>query len=124
MEDKQTVCLEAVVDSYIWFWHVFFGQAGSNNDLYILDNSPLLVDLMHGRAPRVQYTINGNCYTLPYYLTDGIYPEYQIFVKTIPAPSTEKCKYFAARQEGERKEVERGFNALQVSALIFCLVDL
>ncbi|XP_024016514.1 uncharacterized protein LOC112089892 [Eutrema salsugineum] len=29
-------------------------------------------DILHGRAPKVRYWVNGNEYRLPYYLTDGI----------------------------------------------------
>jgi len=74
---------------------------------------------MHGRAPDVAFTVNGNNYSMGYYLTDGIYPEWQIFVKSISAPQGEKQKYFAEKQEGERKDVERGFAAIQVSFFIF-----
>ena len=74
---------------------------------------------MHGRAPDVAFTVNGNNYSMGYYLTDGIYPEWQIFVKSISAPQGEKQKYFAEKQEGERKDVERGFAAIQVSFFLF-----
>jgi hypothetical protein len=120
-EDKPTVCLEAVVDSRLWFWHVFFGLPGSNNDLNILDKSPLLIDIMHGRAPNVEFQVNNNTYSMGYYLMDGIYPDWKIFVKTIPAPVSENRTHFAKRQEGERKDVERGFCALQVSFIFFAV---
>ena len=101
---------------------MYFGVAGSNNDINILDNSTLLHDLMHGRAPQADFQVNNNNYKFGYYLTDGIYPDYAIFVKTLPAPSSEKRKYFVERQEGERKEVERGFCALQVSTAVFFFI--
>ena len=39
---ERSIVLEAVADQSLWIWHVFFGILGSNNDLTILDRSPLL----------------------------------------------------------------------------------
>ena len=48
-----------------------------------------------------------------YYLTDGIYPQWATFVKTIQSPLGNKRKYFAKTQEAVRKDVERAFGVLQ-----------
>ncbi|KAL8105039.1 hypothetical protein AgCh_028996 [Apium graveolens] len=71
---------------------------GSNNDLNVLDRSPVFDEVLEGRAPEINYTINGNNYNMGYYLTDGIYPEWATFVKTIPRPQVQvekqgKIKY-------------------------------
>jgi hypothetical protein len=61
-----------------------------------------------------------------YYLADGIYPEWQIMMKTIADPQNEKQRNYAKRQEGRRKDVERGFAGIQVCFfffLFFSLVD-
>ena len=75
-------------------------------------------ELLEGRAPKVNYTMNGTNYTLGYYLTYGIYPEWATFVKTIPQPQGEKRKLFAQYQEGQRKDVERAFGVLQACFVI------
>ena len=46
-------------------------------------------------------------------LVYGIYPEWAIFVKTIPLPQNDKDKLFATHQTGARKYVERTFGVLQ-----------
>ena len=35
------IMLEAVASYNLWVWHAFFGAAGSNNDINVLDQSPL-----------------------------------------------------------------------------------
>jgi len=108
-----TMILEAVASQDLHIWHAFFGIAGSNNDLNVLNNSPLFFDALKGEAPQVQFSVNGNEYSTGYYLADGIYPEWAAFMKTIPLPQTEKHKLFAKYQEGARKDVERAFGVLQ-----------
>ncbi|KAK1566270.1 hypothetical protein QYE76_037655 [Lolium multiflorum] len=68
---------------------------------------------MQGKAPRVSYEINGNEYDKPYYLADGIYPDWATLVKTVRNPNSEKTRRFAKMQEACRKDVERGFGVLQ-----------
>ncbi|XP_025805958.1 uncharacterized protein LOC112884693 [Panicum hallii] len=70
-----TIMLEVVASADLWIWHAFFGAAGSNNDINVLDQSPLFTDVVQGRAPTVQFSVNGNNYNIGYYLADGIYPE-------------------------------------------------
>jgi hypothetical protein len=67
--------LEVVASYDLWIWHAFFGVAGSNNDINVLNRSPLFTEVVQGRAPEVQFTVNNNEYNMGYYLADGIYPE-------------------------------------------------
>eukprot|EP00644_Phytophthora_capsici_P019068 jgi/Phyca11/133492/e_gw1.507.7.1 len=120
-EKTVTVILEAVASRSLWIWHAFYGMPGANNDLNVLERSPLLNDLVNGIAPKVQFTVNGAIYDQPYYLTDGIYPPWAIFQSTISAPQGNKRKLYAAEQEGVRKDVERAFGVLQQRFRILAL---
>ncbi|KAH9667959.1 dde tnp4 domain-containing protein [Citrus sinensis] len=110
---EPTIILEAVALYDLWIWHMFFGLPGSHNDINVLDRSPLFKDLAEGRAPSINYSINGHNYTMGYYLADGIYPPWSTLVKTVPHPQENKHKNFAKAQESARKDVERAFRVLQ-----------
>ena len=110
---KPTVVLEAVATHDLWIWHAFFGMPGSNNDLNVLDRSDLFEGFINGRSSSVEYSVNGRIYNTPYYLADGIYPNWAGFVKTISNPVDNKQKLFAKVQEAVRKDVERAFGVLQ-----------
>lgn len=108
-----TIMFEAVASHDLWIWHAYFGVAGSNNDINVLNQSPLFTNILQGSAPPTQFTVNGNQYNMGYYLADGIYPEWATFVKTIALPYSAKHKLFAKKQEAARKDVERAFGVLQ-----------
>ncbi|KAL7606376.1 hypothetical protein Lser_V15G16987 [Lactuca serriola] len=91
----------------------FFGVAGFNNDVNVLDQSPIFDDLLNGKAPDAPFAVNGNEYKYRYYLTDGIYPQYFTFVKAFRHPVEERDKNFKRRQEGARKDVEGVFGVLK-----------
>jgi hypothetical protein len=106
---EPTLILESVASYDCWIWHVFFGLPGSHNDINVLEHSSIFTELTQGRAPPVNYLINGHDYTMRYYLADGIYPQWSTFVKTISAPLEAKKKHFARVQEACRKYVECAF---------------
>ena len=60
----------------------------------------------------INFEVNGNAYDKRYYLTDGIYPLWFTFVKTIHNHDNEKTRKFAKQQEACRKDVERVFGVL------------
>ncbi|XP_020872053.1 putative nuclease HARBI1 [Arabidopsis lyrata subsp. lyrata] len=111
--EKPTIVLEAVASQDLWIWHAFFGAPGTSNDLNVLAQSPVFNDIIYGRAPQMNYYVNGREYNLSYYLTDGIYPEWATFVKSIQRPQHPKHRLFAEHQEGARKDVKRAFGVLQ-----------
>nr|GEY96860.1 protein ALP1-like [Tanacetum cinerariifolium] len=86
---------------------------GANNDINVLDNSPLFDDLLDDLAPVVPYVVNGVEYRNGYYLADGIYSEWANFVKSFTVATDPKHTYFKQRQESARKDVERAFDVLQ-----------
>ena len=108
-----SVILEAVARQDLWIWHSFFGMAGSNNDINVLQCSPIFAKLVEGHAPPVTFQINGHEYNKGYYLADGIYPKWSTFVKTISSPAIPKHVEYAKVQEACRKDVERAFGVLQ-----------
>jgi hypothetical protein len=57
--------------------------------------------------------VNGNPYTMGYYLADKIYPDWATLVKTISALVSLKHQVFAGTQESCRKDMERAFEVLQ-----------
>ncbi|GJW61510.1 ALP1-like protein [Tanacetum coccineum] len=50
-----TIMLEAVASQDLWIWHAFFGVAGANNDINVLDNSSLFDDLLDDKASVAPY---------------------------------------------------------------------
>ncbi|GJS36014.1 ALP1-like protein [Tanacetum coccineum] len=86
------ILLEAVASQDLWIWHAFFGVAGSNNDVNVLRQSLVLNDLKVGKAPDVPFVANDVTYKWGYYLTDGIYPEWAVLMKSISQPGSNDVK--------------------------------
>jgi len=113
-----TTILEAVASYDLWIWHALFGLPGSLNDINVLDRSPVFQEMYEDRAPKCEYVVNEHHYNIGYYISDGIYPQWAIFVKTIPLSQGPKKKLFTERQESVRKDVERAFSVLQARFVI------
>ncbi|KAG1463551.1 hypothetical protein G6F56_005256 [Rhizopus delemar] len=112
-EKQPTLVLEIVAFQYLWIWHAFFGLPGSQSDINVLDTSPIFSWITEENAPSTAFEVNGRQYDLRYYLADGIYPNYAMFIKTISAPITQKAQLFAKAQEAVRKDMERAFGVLK-----------
>ena len=68
----------------LWIWHALFGMWGCNNDINVLEASPLLNDIANGSyPPPVEYNLMEIIRNIPYWLADGIYPKWPVFVHTL-----------------------------------------
>lgn len=105
---------EAICDMDLWIWHWQFGFPGVYNDLQILDNSVHFSNVLSGNFPpsTVSYEVCGQAFNFFYYLADGIYPNWKVFLKTLSSSCSAKEKYYKKCQEAVRKVVERVFGVL------------
>ena len=112
-----TITCEAWCDSSLYCWHWFVGRCATNNDRTVMGYSPLLVDILNNeRQMRLEdgYALNGiKRQWLLYFLVDGIYPDWAIFIGPMKAPTNEQEHFLKKRQEGRRKDIERFFGCLQ-----------
>ncbi|GJS01282.1 ALP1-like protein [Tanacetum coccineum] len=86
---------------------------GANNDITVLNNSPLFDDLLDDIVPVALFEVNRITFQQGYYLADGIYPQWSSFVKSFFVANSEKNALFKRKQESARKVVERAFRVLQ-----------
>ncbi|GKD91752.1 ALP1-like protein, partial [Tanacetum coccineum] len=86
-----------------------------NNDVNVLRQSPLIDDLKSGKAPDVPFVANNVPYKRGYYLTDGIYPQWSLLIKSIKNPGTNDHKriLYKTKHKAARKDVERDFGVLK-----------
>jgi hypothetical protein len=98
-EKVPTVALEAIFDHHLWFWHLFFGMPGANNNLNILDFLPIYKQHLEGMTPKVTFQINNKKYDMAYYLT----VDWALFMKTISEPLDIKQNHFLEQQEADVK---------------------
>ncbi|GKE61874.1 putative nuclease HARBI1 [Tanacetum coccineum] len=81
MSEHTAQCLEALTvfngNGEIVQYHgrdnTFFGVAGANNDINVLDNSPLFDDILEDIALVAPFVVNGVGFEKGYYLADKIY---------------------------------------------------
>ena len=114
-----SLVLEAVASADLWIWHAYFGVAGSNNDINVLDQSPIFDDMLMGKAPDAPFEVNGNRYKYGYYITDGIYPPYATLVKAKRLAHRPRDEVFTTRQAAARKDVECAFGVMKSKWHIF-----
>ncbi|XP_071741350.1 uncharacterized protein [Rutidosis leptorrhynchoides] len=86
-------------------------MAGSNNDINILNQSPIFDKLKNGTFSSAPFEVNGHEYG--YYLADGIYPDWATLVKGYSCPTEEPTIKFIRFQASARKDIERAFGVLQ-----------
>lgn len=113
-DGETSLVLEAICDHRKYFWQINFGDAGAMNDINILDKSSIVGGLISGdfSIKTEPYNINGTVRDWNYFLVDGIYPEWSIFVNTYSNPTEQEKKTFAGAQERVRKDIECAFGIL------------
>jgi hypothetical protein len=84
-------------------------MAGAHNDINLLQLSPVFARLAEANAPSVSYEVMGHPYTKGYYLVDGIYLEWLVFMKTHCDPKEKKYSRFVKEHEACWKDVEWAF---------------
>lgn len=113
-----TIVAEGWCDRKLYLWSWFAGRAGTNNDLNVLAVSPLVQDIVRGKfkfSLTDEYSLIGGGVPRKrlYFLGDGIYPSWPLFVKPIHHPVDEHERTFTKNQEAIRKDIERCFGVLQ-----------
>lgn len=81
--------MEAIFSLDLWTCSLQFGLPGTMNDLNILEISDHFFKVLNGAFHPItqHYTIDGRDFNLFYYLTDGIYPDWENFMKAITEPT-------------------------------------
>jgi Plant transposon protein len=67
-EGKSTLVLEAICDGELYIWHSFFGEAGSLNDINILDKSSIVHSLLNG-----SFSLKSAPYKIHHTVRDWLY---------------------------------------------------
>jgi len=121
-EEMSSLALEAVSDCSTWFWHSYFGSPGTNNDVNIWDQSPLLKAMLDSTMESVDFAfqIGDKIFSKVWFMVDGMHPELSRFVKTCAVPMNRHQSDYAAWQEGSRKMIERAFGILQQKFQALC----
>jgi hypothetical protein len=112
-EKKPTIILEAVADGKCWIWHATFGYPGSLNQLNILYMSSTMERIFRGEfPPSFTFLVKNVAFKTAYFLADGIYLAWALFIKAICNAMSPKDKRYASAQEAVWKDAERAFAAL------------
>jgi hypothetical protein len=112
-EKEPTMVLKAVATKSCWIWHSFFGTPGTNNDINILNCSPIFNNILNGQSSTVLFSINNTQLNSGYYLCDGIFPSWAAFVKSVSNPVDMATKHFDTVQEAVCNDIKRAFGGLK-----------
>jgi hypothetical protein len=89
----------------------------------MLNQSPLFIDVIRGHTSKVPFTVNGREHHIGYYLTNGIYPCWSMFIKGVPVPQQENHRFFSMKQAPVRRYVECAFGLLKKRFDILSILD-
>lgn len=133
-----TILVEGWCDRDLFIWHWFADRRRTRNRKSMVSVSPLFADMLRGVYPfrlgrSFQVVEHGAQRDLPYFLTNGNYPDWPMFVKPIipnlGGDLAERVAY-THMQETTRKESLRAFSVLQMrfailrrESFLFCKED-
>jgi hypothetical protein len=89
----------------------FFGLLGGNNNINVLDRSPIIQNLLNEATNDSKFIVTKTTYPWYYLLTHGIYPQWSYFVQTIHEPQDAK----KLKLQRCKKEQGRMWNNVLVS---------
>jgi hypothetical protein len=98
--------LEAVALYGLCIWHDFW-VVGSNNDVNMLNHPVLFTGVLKGERSNVNFMVKRHEYNQEY-LTNGMYPWWLMFVKTISLPDSkvaDVCCMTGGRTKGPRESI-------------------
>jgi len=49
-DKNRSIILKAIADQSLWIWHAFFELPGGNNDINVLNRSPLVSRMLRGES--------------------------------------------------------------------------
>jgi hypothetical protein len=90
MDWHKSIILEAITNKSLWTWHTFFSLHRGNNDINVLNRSPLVTNMFKGESTSLIFSVNGFMCPRYYMLVDGIYPRWSCFVQRVHEPQDEK----------------------------------
>ncbi|XP_076957519.1 uncharacterized protein LOC143633025 [Bidens hawaiensis] len=91
----------------LWIWHAFFEMPCANNDVAVVNASPIFDRLTDGVSLDISFSTNDVNYEYGYYLVDGIYLEWAMLVLSFTCPTDEKCQYFKKKHESAKIDIKR-----------------
>nr|XP_043630136.1 uncharacterized protein LOC122601443 [Erigeron canadensis] len=112
-QDMGYQCLNAFCKCVIQLYRDEYLRKPTEADIERLTAKHAEVHGFPDRAPKVEFSVNGEQFQKGYYLADGIYPEWATLVKSFKCPLDPKTTKFKRYQEAARKDVERAFGVLQ-----------
>lgn len=88
-------------------------MSGSQNDLNILDRSPLIRDIINGKNDGISFRVNGYVHNRYYILTNGIYPHWIALCKPSMNHNMKRESTLPKKQETTNKNMGMAFIVLQ-----------
>lgn len=100
-DGKPTLRIEVICALDRWILGCQLGLPGVMNDLNILDFSNHFSKVLSGTFPPVlpSFTIGGQVLYWFYYLTDGMYLPWKVFMKTLSMPTSREKNLFCKLHE-------------------------